>query len=883
MKLPELKKIFRKKYIIKVVAGALVVGLVSTGTVQYTAMADKTEETEKTTENILDGSGLSIENKDLDKDETVYFIAKPDGTVDDTIVAAHLINKDGADTIDDVADVTDIENTNGDEKFTQNGSNVTWQADGNDIYYQGHSSQQAPVSVKVTYTLDGQEVSPDELAGKSGHVKIHYDYTNNTTFEEKVNGDKVSTVVPFTAITGMILNDDFTNVKVDNGRIIQNGTKTIVIGYALPGLKKSLEQAGGSFDSDLSLPDSMEVEADVKDFDLQTQMTAIVDASNFMTSNSEDTDDLSGDMDKLSDASGKLSDGGKQLKDGSTKVSDGAKSLRDGSKKLLNGSGDLEDGALKLRNGAQSLNNGIGTLKNSMGTFKDGTSTLTDGIKSYTDGVSQLNGGIGQLHDSLAPLKSKLPALLKQFDIDSLTSQLSQLSSGVKQLKDGSDQLLAGYNGDGTASNPGLVNSMDKLASGAKQVSDGAESLSANSKTLSDGVSKVSAGAAALDKGIGQIQSALSGVGTQFSSQSQAQLKATIDSKINGNSQMKALLGQVGVGEVTVSNVDSVASSLVASQTQIITALTKANGGDAAKATAAYYTALDGLHQVQAAKAALDAAGKSLQSQLSAAASDQTTQSQLQQLVSGAKQVSDGAKQLEQGAGALSNGAGSLASGAKSVSDGLSQANAGVKKLAAGQKQLSDGIDKFASATSSSKLDSIDTSEIKKLPDQLNALIDGVDKLYKGSQELDANSGRLISGSKELSDGSGKLSDGVDKLYDGSGDLYDGIGTLYDGTKTLNNGISSLYDGTVTLYKGTKDLESGATDLYEGIDRFNKEGIEKILNSYNGDIKPLANQLRAAIDAGEQYDSFSGLADGKTGAVKFLYRMDSITAPDDED
>lgn len=838
MKLPELKKIFRKKYIIRVVAGALVVGLVSTGTVQYTARADKAEAAEETTNSIIDTDNLKVESKDLDRDETVYLITKPDGTVTDTISAVHLINKDGEDTIDDVSDLTDIKNTNGDEKFTQDGDKVTWEANGNDIYYQGHSTAEAPVTVKVTYTLDGDEISPKELAGKSGHVKIHYDYTNNTSYTEKVNGDEVTTVVPFAAITGMILNDDFTNVKVSNGRVIQNGTKTIALGYALPGIKDSLEKNGGSFDKDLSLPESFDVEADVKDFDLETQMTALIDASNTLTSNSKETDDLSGDMDKLSDATDQLADGSKQLSDGAGKLGDGAKKLADGAK-------SAKDGSTKLESGSKQLRDGIGTLQKNMSTFTSGASSLSSGLKTYTAGVSQLNGGIGQLKTSLAPLSSALPAL-GNINITDLATQMSALSKGVSQLKTGSDQLLAGYNGDGTAANPGLVKSMDQLTTGSKSVSDAA--------------AQVSSGASSLDKGIGQIQSALTGVGSQFATQSQAQLTQTIDSKLNGNTQLIGLLRQMKIlgadEKITLSNIDTVVTKLTGAQTQIITGLVK-SGEDTATATATYYTALDGLHQVQAAKSALDAAGKSLQSELTS----ESVTSQIKQLTDGSKQLADGSSKL--------------AAGAKTVSDGMSAANDGVKKMAAGQKQLSDGIDQLSSGLGSADFSKVDMSSISSLSTQFSALIKGVDQLYDGSSKLVANNDKLTGGASQLSTGAGQISTGVNKLYTGAGSLYTGVGSL-------SSGLGTLYDGTLSLSDGAVKLSDGADDLHDGIVKFNKEGIEKLINSYNGDIKPLANQLRAAIDAGENYQSFSGIADGKKGAVKFLYRMDSITAPDDE-
>lgn len=749
MKLPELKKIFSKKYVIRVVAGALVVTLAATGATQYTAFAERAAEKQEATDSLLDQANVKLTQKTVDKDETVYLISDADGTVTDTIVADHLYNRDGSKTLSDVSNLKDIENVNGEEKFTQDGDKLTWNADGKDIYYQGHSDEKAPVEQKVTYKLDGKEIDPKDLAGKSGHVTIHYDYTNNSTFTEKVNGENVSVVVPFAAITGMVLNDDFKNVSVTNGRIVQNGTKTVAVGYTLPGFKDSLQSAGGSFDQDIDIPESFELSADVENFQLETAMTIVVNAGNLMTASSNNVSSLSGDMNRLSSSSKKLVDGSHKLADGLT------------------------------------------TLQDSLGAFQTGAKSLAEGVGAYTAGVSQLDQGIGTMKEKVSPLEKQMPQLSKK---------LTALSNGVSQLKSGSDQLLAGYEGDGTEANPGLTKSMGNLSKGAKQVSDGA---------------------ATLDAGISQLTGALSGVGDSFSKSSAQQITSTIDSKLNANKELMTLLVGCGVlkagDKITLENIDKVISTLEAGQKQIITALTTnyvKGGADQASAavtaTGAYFKALDGLHQVQSAKNALNAAGQQLSSQLSASAGSKETQGQIAKLAAGSKQ---------------------LAAGAKQVSDGLAKADAGVQKLAAGQKKLGAGIDQLNKGINGNK----DSKGLSSLADGLTKLIAGINKLDAGSDKLVANNDKLTKGAAKLYDGSGKIVSGVDKLAGGS--------------KTLEDGLI----------------------------RFNEEGIEALVNAYNGDIKPLANRLRAAIDAGEDYESFTGIDSKMNGDVKFVYRMASIT------
>ncbi|MCR4869630.1 MAG: hypothetical protein K5889_09125 [Lachnospiraceae bacterium] len=749
MKLQELKKIFSKKYAIRVVAGALVITMAATGATQYTAYAERAAEKQETTEDLLDQANVTFSQKTIDKDETVYLISEADGTVTDTIVADHLYNRDGAKTLSDVSNLTDIENVNGEEKFTKDGDKMTWNADGKDIYYQGHSDAKAPVEQKVTYMLDGKEIAPKDLAGKSGHVTIHYDYTNNSTFTEKVNGEDVSVVVPFAAITGMVLNDDFKNVKVSNGRIVQNGTKTVTVGYTLPGFKDSLQSGGGSFDKDIDIPESFEVSADVTDFQLETAMTVVVNAGNLMTASTNNVNSLNGDMNRLQSSS----------------------------KKLVDGSGKLADG--------------LSTLQSSLTTFQSGAKALAGGVKDYTNGVSKLDAGISTMKKSVSPLEKQLPTLSKK---------LKTLSDGVGKLKDGSDQLLAGYEGDGTAENPGLTKSMDALSKGAKQLSDGAS---------------------ALDAGIGQLTGALSGVGESFGKASAGQITSTIDAKLNTNKDLMTLLVGCGVlkagDKITLENIDTVVATLEGGQKQIITALAtnyvkagQDQGTATVTATGAYFKALDGLHQVQAAKNALNAAGKQLSDQLSATAGSKETQSQIAKLAAGSKQLAQSSKQL---------------------SDGLAKADQGVKKLASGQKQLSGGIDQLYNGINGSA----DTKGMSSLAGGLAKLVAGINKLDEGSNKIVANNQKLTNGANKLYDGSGKIVAGVDKLAAGS---------------------KTLADGMV---------------------QFNEEGIETLVNAYNGDIKPLANRLRAAIDAGEDYESFSGIEKNMNGDVKFIYRMAAIT------
>ena len=234
-----------------------------------------------------------------EKEQTVYVNADQNGNVEKVIVSNWLKNTDKESTLEDNSELNDITNVKGEESYTQ-GSNgkLVWAADGNDIYYQGETSKELPVSVKMTYFLDGREISAADLAGKSGKVKIRIDYTNNSSRNAKINGKKETIYTPFMMATGMILpTDTFTNVEVTNGKVISDGNNNIVLGIGFPGLYDSLKL--GDLDSfkDKESPDYVEITADVEDFSLA--LTATVATTG--TLNELGLDDID-DLDDLQDS-----------------------------------------------------------------------------------------------------------------------------------------------------------------------------------------------------------------------------------------------------------------------------------------------------------------------------------------------------------------------------------------------------------------------------------------------------------------------------------------------------------------------------------------------------------------------------------------------------
>lgn len=297
------------------------------------------------------------EDAAVSKEETVYVNANADGSEDQITVSNWLKNAGTEKNLQDESELKDIKNVKGDEEFTQSGNKLTWQTDGEDIYYQGTTTKEPPVSVKFTYYLDGKEIKPDDLAGKSGKLKIKVDYTNNTKTTVDINGKKETMYTPFVLMTGMILpQDTFSNVKIDNGKVISDGSRNIVIGFGMPGLQESLGLNSDSLedlvsgDSDFELPESLEITADVENFSLDSTFTVALDD----VLDTIDTDNITG-YDDLKDALSDLEDAAMELVDGSKALSDGVDTLKDSYK-------ELDDGIGTLKGGADELNSGAGTL-----------------------------------------------------------------------------------------------------------------------------------------------------------------------------------------------------------------------------------------------------------------------------------------------------------------------------------------------------------------------------------------------------------------------------------------------------------------------------------------------------------------------------------------
>ena len=457
-----------------------------------------------------------------EKDETVYIIACADGSADKIIVSDHLKNTEGSTVLSDITTLSDIENVKGYEDFSHDGDNIIWAADGKDIYYQGISTAKSPVEMKVTYILDGKEISPAELAGKSGKIKIRVDYTNNLTVSAEINGAAENVCVPFAVVTGTVLdNDKFRNIEVSSGKVLDDGDRTIIAALAFPSLQESLDIDNEKLD----IPDHLEITADVTDFEFSGFYAA---AENSILSDiSLDGENTIGD---LKNAASEMDSAMVQLMDGSSQLYNGLTELNGKTGELINGISALSDGAAQLSSGAAALDEGTVGLCNGIAQLSAGSNQLSEGLAELDKNSEALNQGAAQIFASLLEqADSQLAAQgleLPKLTIENYATVLDGAAAQVEQAmgKDAAARITAvkvqldevkgfchGLNAytsgvsSASAGAQNVYNGTVQLSQGADKLKDGASALKSGTASLSDGIISLANGSTQMSEGISAL------------------------------------------------------------------------------------------------------------------------------------------------------------------------------------------------------------------------------------------------------------------------------------------------------------------------------------------------------------------------------------------
>lgn len=637
------------------------------------------------------------------KDETVYILAGADGSVEKIIVSDWIKNGSGSDSLADVTTLSDVENVNGDETYTISGSGSTvWDAKGNDIYYQGTSNKELPVSIAVSYKLDGKAISAEDLAGKSGHVTIRFDYTNHQYEMVEINGEKEKIYVPFAMLTGMMLDgDNFTNIEVSNGKMINDGSRTAVIGFAFPGLEESLK-----LNSDkVEIPSYVEITADVTDFELATTVTVATNQmfSSMESNKVENLDDLGDSMSQLTDAMSQLMDGSSQLYEGLNT--------------LLSKSGDLVSGINALANGAASLKDGTKSLSDGSAQLQTGMTKLYDGLATLHNNSSALNGGATQVFNSLlntantqiASAGLTLPTLTIDNYAAVLNGAIAQMDGAYGQAY---ETVKANYVANRATIRAGVsatyeTNIRAAVTAGYRAQVKEAVGPTAKANYISTTYGKtVDEFNAGVEDGT-YDQSDVDAVNAAVESAVDAQMPSyasAIDAEVA--SRMASDETEAAIDASTDAQIETLTNDYIANDPTIQAQLAAANAG--AQSLISLKTSLDSYNQfyrgLQVYTAGVDTA------------------------TAGAYELKVGTDQLKSGADALNDGASQLYEGLQQLQSKTPALVDGIKQLRDGSMQLSDGLQQFNDEGVQKLVDAVD-GDLAQLAGRLEAISD-VSKNY---------------------------------------------------------------------------------------------------------------------------------------------------------
>lgn len=626
------------------------------------------------------------------KDETVYVLANAEGEAKRVIVSDWLTNPDGEKDLADATTLKDAKAVKG-SAFLKDG--VWYNADGADVYYQGDAEDALPVNLTVSYTLDGEAKTAAEMTGKSGRVTIR------VACDVKETKDGVK--VPFAALTAALLdNDVFTNIEVTNGKFLDDGDRTVVVGWALPGLQETLKLDAET----VTLPEYVEISADAKNFEAPTTLTVV---TNELFS-AVDVDSI--DATELTENINKLKDGMAQLKDGASRLADGVSALKDGAKTLADGATELKNGAEALKEGANPLGDGVSQLNDGATALETGSAQLTEGLNTLTANNEALASGATKLFETvlgiantqLSAAMENAPTLTIENYEETLTALLDACSeAGIdKQLH---DQVEAVVNQNRAKIEEAVTAKVQETV--AAQVEEAvrenvtAQVLAAMDMTPDTYKAAVESGA--------------------LTDAQKNQIAAAVDAQMKSQ-EVKAVLAQQTEQTMGSDEIKATIEQNVNEQVEALTQQNMASKDVQAKRAAA-------LEQGQAAAASLTA----LKAQLD---DYRTFYDGLNAYLAGTAQAANGASELETGAAqlaagteelngkvpALLEGIGSLSNGMNTLTENLPSLTDGVQQLLDGANELKDGLNTF-DEEGVSKLVSLVEDDLADMLDRVKAAL----------------------------------------------------------------------------------------------------------------------------------------------------------------
>lgn len=759
----------------------------------------------------------SNDENPTEKTETVYSVLNSDGSISDTIVSSWLHDEDGINNIKETLNLTDVKNIKSNEKPSKDGNTYTWNAKGNDVYYEGTATKQLPVSVKIRYELDGQEMSAKDMEGKSGHLKLMISFTNNYSEVKNINGKSI--VIHPSYLAGGMLNmstGKFSNVKCESGKIVNDGTNEMLAFANIPGLNETLKSAGlDKVNNQLGISDDVTVEADVNDFDLGSIMVGMTNEI-----------DLASELGEIGSVS--------ELTDGVNQLIEADNQLIDGSKQLYDGTTQLKEGIAPLSSAYPQIE----TLTNAFDQLHDGTTKLSTGLNQYTAGVDQL----AIVSQNLYSIQTGLNDADSKLNNQETTTQLGTLVNGVTKVNN-------------------VINLMNNQLNGKES-----KLTEKNIQILKDAISDSNKEIGNLETALNNTNADLVKLGGENKDCTGGEIKAAKDA-LNELGSLKAGLTNVmtGIGA-------DIQGASVEIQTQKQTEITSVqNSIDALQ------NALNSLSDTEENASARS----ELQTQINNLTNYKNTLSTSTTLNQYATDLGTQAQALEgivnNSPAVLGKVEKSYSESVSTVNDLQTQ----LKNTKDSLDKLSKQMGNVESVgLTSADFDQLNTLKltVAALADEKEgtpALVQGVSKLQSQLGKLSGGVSDLNAGMNQLAPG---IAQGTSNLSKNSDSLRNGAKALNDGTAQLSaskSKMSKLTSGLTKLSDAVDQLNDGAKELYEGNEQFKSEGLDQLKEKVDlgvGELETLQSVIDEIKAMNKEYASYSGAPEGATVTSRYVFR-----------
>lgn len=851
-------------------------------------------------------------NNAVCKEETVYVNADAAGKQKSVTVSEQLKGIQSTGTVADESILDGIKNIKGDENVSQNGNRLTWQAKGEDIFYQGTTEQELPVSMKTVYILDGKEISPEELDGKNGHLEIRITYENHAKRTVSVKGGEETVFSPIVLVTGLILpNKTCSDVRIDNGKVINDGDKNIILGVAMPGLKESLGMKEGEAAEILTIPDTLTISADVEDFSMPSTYTVgLTDVLDEIDPDSFDSlDELSDSLAKMEDAALELVQGSKELSKGAdtlgsryAEFDQGIDTMQSGIDALDAGAASLAAGIAEYTSGTDTLNAGIqtyfgenGELSATITEYKNGVNTLLAGIEEYTEGADTLADGVNTYvagEEKLAEGAKQLSALSEGLtriqeavrilseSADGTGSAEEDLLAAAGELADGTETLSQALKSETVQKLLEQVDEMTKtgqeLTSAAgelgkdieKEIAGPASEITASLQTLAGLLNEVNEKAGLLEKGCSEQVAKINRTVEENNRKIQMAKKAAAE----GEEQIAA--AQAGLNQ-QIQALRAAGQEEAAAQIE-----TAVQSLENARTSAQNLQNLSGLDTVEMPDFSgidteeLSRNASSLESEIRTVV---TSSGRLSSRMTG---LQDGLKEMEEKKDALPQ------TSMQEISRQVEILNRGMQGLYQAAGTLSGGLSELGKASDALQNGAVGIQNLQQGFESLGqyneALKSGAGKLKDSSPSVRKGAQTLLGGTTQLSNGldtlGSRLSSGSAALSQNSQALKEGAATLKSGTQKLVSGGASLKTASGQVQSGIDTLSTGAKTLADGMKQFEEEGISKLQEVTDTEFKDIADRFKALTGEECRYDTFAGKPEEMEGTVKFVIETEAVPA-----